>query len=284
MQIHPTAIVHPSAQLGAECEVGPGAIIEADVVLGPRCVVGPRAFVGRYTHMGADNALHIGAVVGYTPQDLKFDPETVSHCRVGNGNEFREYTVVHRSARAGDATIVGDRCFLMNHAHLGHDVKLGNDVIVGASGLLAGFVEVDDRAFISGNTAVHQFCRVGRIAMLRGLSGVSKDVPPFCIADFRNTLRGLNSVGLQRAGFDADTRMALKEVFKMLFRSGLPLADAAREVEETPHFEVPEVVELVTFCRTSKRGIVSWMHSDLSDGSDDEWLSRARFQAEAEAE
>ncbi len=277
MQIHPTAIVDPSAELSPECEVGPGAIIEADTVIGPRCRIGPHAFVGRFTRMGADNVLHIGAVVGNIPQDLKFDRDTVSSLEIGEGNEFREYCVIHRSAEEGCATRIGDRCYFMNHSHLGHDGELGNEVIVGASALLAGFVTVGDRAFISGNTAVHQYCRIGRISMIRGVSGISKDVPPFCIADFRNSLRGLNSVGLQRAGLDGDTRMALKEVFKMLFRSGLPLADAAREVEDTPHYEVAAVQELVRFCRESKRGIVNWMHSDVSD---DEWVSRAQVKAE----
>ncbi len=258
MLVHPTAVVDPGASLGEDCDIGPGAVIEADVVIGDRCRIGPHAFIGRNTTLGTDNHLHIGAVVGHTPQDLSYDPSVVSFCRVGNGNTFREYSVVHRSAREGKATVIGDGSYFMNHCHIGHDVRVGDEAIIGASALLAGYVEIGNRVYLSGNTAVHQFCRVGRIGMLRGVSGVSMDIPPFCIADWHNTLRGLNKVGLRRAGVHRDTREALKEVFRMLFRSGDSLVDAMQAVEESDYHDVAEVRELLEFCRASKRGVVSW--------------------------
>ena len=258
MRIHPTAVVDPKAVLGDDCEVGPGAVIEAEVVMGNRCRVGPNAFVGRFTKMGDDNLLHIGAVVGHVPQDLSYDSKTVTHCKVGDGNVFREYCVIHRSAKDGGATIIGDRNFFMNHSHVGHDAKFGNEIILGASALIAGYVQVGDRAYFSGNTAVHQFCRVGRLGMLRGVSGVSMDIPPFCIADWHNTLRGINVVGLRRAGISDKSREALRAVFRQLFRSGDALAEAINKVANGEYGKIPEVVELLTFCRESKRGIVSW--------------------------
>lgn len=263
MLIHPTAVIDSKAEIGEDCEIGPGAIIEAGAILGPRCKIGPNAFVGRFTRMGADNKLHIGAVVGYIPQDIKFDPNTVSYCEIGDGNTFREYSVIHRSARPEGATKIGNHNFLMNHGHIGHDVVVGDQTIIGAGALLAGYVQIGDRAYISGNSAIHQFCRVGRIAMLRGVSAVSMDIPPFCIADWHNTLKGVNKVGLQRAGLNLKAREGIKHTFKTLFRSGDLLQQAIRTVEGDAELAgIPEVQELLQFVRESKRGIVSWRHAD----------------------
>lgn len=263
MLIHPTAVIDSKAEIGDDCEIGPGAIIEAGAILGPRCKIGPNAFVGRFTRMGEGNHLHIGAVVGHIPQDIRFNPNTVSYCEIGDFNTFREYSVIHRSARPEGATRIGSHNFVMNHGHIGHDGIIGDHAIIGAGAVLGGYVEVGDRAYISGNSAVHQFCRIGRIGMLRGVSGTSMDIPPFCIADWHNTLRGINKVGLVRAGFSAEARDALKGVFKTLFRSGDPMHDAIAVVHANAQWmAVPEVQELLAFVRTSKRGIVSWRHVD----------------------
>ncbi|MGE3851744.1 MAG: acyl-ACP--UDP-N-acetylglucosamine O-acyltransferase [Planctomycetota bacterium] len=268
MRIHPTAVVDPKAELGEDCEVGPGAVIEADVVVGKRCIIGPHAFIGRYSRLGDDNKLHIGAVVGHVPQDLSYDAKAITYLKAGNGNVFREYCVIHRSAKEGGATIIGDRNFFMNHSHVGHDTRFGSEIILGASALLAGYVNVGDRAYISGNTAVHQFCRVGRLGMLRGVSGVSMDIPPFCIADNHNQLRGINVVGLRRAGISDKSREALRTVFRLLFRSGDALVEAINKVAAGEYGKINEVVELLNFCRESKRGIVSWRNAE-NGGSPD---------------
>lgn len=269
--IHPTAIVDESAELGAACRVGPGAIVEADVQLGTGCIVGPHAFVGEGTVLGEGNVLHIGAIVGYIPQDLKYKLGTRSRLVAGDRNHFREYSVLHRSASEGEETTIGSDCLFMHQAHVGHDCHLGNGVILGPNCLLAGHVTIGDRAFLSGNTAVHQFCRVGRLGMLRGLSGVSMDIPPFCIADQHNTLMALNVVGLRRAGIAGDARRRLREVFQTLFRSGLALSEAVEQVavEEEDGGAVSEVLELLGFIRESQRGIVSWRHGRFGDVSED---------------
>lgn len=252
MAIHPTAIIHPTAKIDPSTEVGPNAVIEEEVEIGPRCRIWPNAFVGRGTTLGEGNQLHMGAVVGHQPQDLKFKGEK-SFTRIGKFNSFREYTNIHRGNGEGSATEIGDRCLIMATAHIGHNSKLGNEVIMANGSMLAGHVEVADRAFISGNCTVHQFCRIGRYAMLSGLTGVSKDVPPFMIVDGINLIGGINIVGLKRAGFSPATRKAIKEAYKILYRSGLNFKNAVDQIGR--EILDPEVQSLIRFICESKRGI-----------------------------
>ncbi len=257
-KVHPTAIVDAGVIIGKGSIIGPYTIIESNVVIGESNNIGPNVFVGQHTKIGDNNQIHMNSVIGHLPQDIGFRPETFSYLSIGSNNTIREGSVLHRSARENGVTILGDGNFLMHHSHLGHDVEVGNQTILGPNSLLAGYVFVGDRCFISGNTAVHQFCRVGRMGLLRGVSAVSMDIPPFCIADWHNTLRGLNIVGLKRAGISSDNREELKDAFKFLFRSGYSLSEAARNLEKSTSNTL--VHELIDFIKTTKRGIVSWRH------------------------
>jgi UDP-N-acetylglucosamine acyltransferase len=206
--------------------------------------------------------VHAGAVLGDLPQDLGFQGGD-SFLRIGANCMLREGLTIHRGTKPGSATEIGDGCFLMANAHFAHNVKLGNGVIVVSGALLAGYVEVGDRAFISGNAVVHQFVRIGRLAMLGGISGVSKDVPPFFTVrpGAVNRVLGVNIVGLRRAGFKPDERQAIREAFKLLYRSGLNVTDAvARLRGATP---AAPVLEICDFIDQSRRGIIGF-------GGDDE--------------
>ena len=255
MTIHPTAIIDPSARLGRDVSVGPFAIVEAQVEIGDGCVIGPRASLLAYTTLGAGCRIHTGAVIGDLPQDMAFANEP-SYVRMGANCTIREYVTIHRGTKPGSETTLGDGCFLMGGAHLAHNVKLGNGVILANSVLLAGYVEVGDRAFISGSVVVHQFVRIGRLAMIGGGSGVSKDVPPFCLVPgvTANRVACLNLVGLKRAGLTTEQRQQVKEAFRLLYRQGLTATDAvARMREAFP--EGSPAREMAEFTATSKRGI-----------------------------
>lgn len=253
VEVHPTAVLHPSVRLGAGTRIGPYAILGEDVVLGDRCEVGPGVHLVRWVEAGADNRFHSGVVIGDAPQDLRHDGSP-SSVRIGSGNVFREHVTVHRGAKPGGVTVLGDGNFLMAGSHVGHDGVLGNHVILANGALLAGHVQVGDRAFISGNCLVHQFCRVGRLALMQGGSAISKDLPPFCIGRGDNGMCGLNVVGLRRAGVEAAQRLALRRAYHTLFRSGRRLVESLAELEAGFAAE-PMVLEWVAFVRSGKRGV-----------------------------
>lgn len=218
--IHSTAIVHPAARLGENVQVGPYAVIEGAAEIGDRCVIQAHAIIGAHVKMGPDNTIGYGAVIGADPQDFAFKPEVESWVRIGARNRIREYATLHRGTTPGTATIVGDDCFLMAGAHLGHNVHLGNRVIVANNSLLGGHVVVEDNVFIGGGCVFHQHMRVGRLVIAQGASAFSKDIPPFTLAAERNTVAGLNVVGLRRAGFSPEQRKEVKAAFDLLYRSG----------------------------------------------------------------
>jgi UDP-N-acetylglucosamine acyltransferase len=251
--IHPTAIVHPSARLAEGVQVGAHAFIDADVSIGPETRLLPGAHIGRWTTLGAENVVYPGAVIGHDPQDIGYHGEE-SHTLIGDGNRFREGVTVHRGNRAGTRTVIGNNNFFMVNSHIAHNCVIGNHVILVNGALLAGHVEVQDGAIISGNCQVHQFVRIGPLAMMRGGSGSTKDIPPFCINDGLNCLRGINVVGLRRNGFDPKRIRAVKEAFKTIFHSGLPLKDALARVEAAPDV-TSDVRQMLDFIRASKRGI-----------------------------
>ena len=255
MNIHPTAVVDHGALLGAGVVVGPFAVIERDTQIGDGCVIGPHVVIHRYTSIGSACRIHAGAVIGDLPQDLAFKPDTVSYVRLGARCWIREGVTIHRGTKPDTVTEVGDDCFLMVNSHLAHNVKLGNGVILVNGALLAGYAEVGDNAFISGNAVVHQFVRIGRLAMLGGVSGVSKDVPPFCTAKSHeaNQILGLNVVGLRRAGFKPEERQALRSAFKILYRSGLNISQAVERIRA--EFKETIIIEFCDFIESSKRGI-----------------------------
>ena len=209
--IHPTAIIDPAARLDPTVEVGPHALIDGAVEIGPHCVIGPYVYLTGVTTIGAHNRFHAGCVIGDAPQDLKYDGAP-TRVRIGDHNVFREHFTVNRSAIAGEETIIGSHNFLMQHGHVAHNCVIGDHVILAGGALLAGHVVVQDRAFISGNCLVHQFTRVGRLAMMQGGAAISKDLPPFTVALRENEICGLNIVGLRRAGFPAEQRLELKRL------------------------------------------------------------------------
>jgi UDP-N-acetylglucosamine acyltransferase len=250
--IHSTAIIHPGARLHSSVEVGPGAVIDGDVTLGPGCRVGPHVYITGHTTIGAGNRFYAGCVIGEAPQDVKYKDEP-TRLQIGDNNLFREGCTAHRSAIAGEATVIGSHNFLMVHSHVAHNVRMGDHVILVNGALLAGHAEVGDRAFISGNCLVHQFVRVGALALMRGGSAVSKDLPPFTIARGDNRLGGLNIIGLRRAGFSPAERLELKKIYHRLFRRRGKFSTALAAARE--EFTSAPARVLLDFAASAKRGL-----------------------------
>jgi UDP-N-acetylglucosamine acyltransferase len=230
--IHPTAIIDPKAKLGSQVAVGPHAVIEGPVQIGDECEILAHAVITGHVIMGSRNVVGYGAVIGGEPQDFAFRPEVCSAVHIGDGNRFREYCTIHRGTKENTATVVGDGCYLMAGAHLGHNVRLGDRVIIANNSLLGGYVQVEDGVFIGGGCVFHQFIRIGRLAICQGGSSFSKDIPPYSLAAERNTVAGLNIVGMRRAGFSAEQRAEIKEAFGLLYRRGLNVTQALAAARE----------------------------------------------------
>ncbi len=250
--IHPTAVVHPRAQLDATVVVGPGAVIDAEVTVGPRCVIGPHVYLTGHTTLGADNRVHAGCVLGEAPQDLKY-AGAATRLRIGDRNVFREHVTVHRSNTPEEDTVVGSDNFLMAHCHVGHNCRLGDRIILANGAALGGHVTVQDRAFISGNCLVHQFVRVGMLALMQGGSAISKDLPPFTVARGENAICGLNVVGLRRAGVSDRDRLELRRLYRFLFRSHRNLREAVVAARSRFMSELGQ--RLLDFIAASRRGV-----------------------------
>ena len=230
--LHPTAIIHPDAQLGTEVTVGPYAVIEGAARIGDGCVIQAHAIIGAHVVMGRDNLIGYGAIIGGDPQDSAFQPAMKSEVRIGDGNKIREYVTIHRGTTEGSATVVGDGCFLMAGAHLAHNCQLGDHVVIANAAMLGGHVHVGDGVFIGGGCVFHQYVRIGRLANCQGASAFSKDIPPFTTAAERNGIAGLNIVGLRRAGFSAEERAEIKAAFALLYRRGRNTAQALAAARE----------------------------------------------------
>ena len=252
--IHKTAIIDPKAELGANVTVGPFSYIEGEVRIGNGCVIGPHVSILQYTSISDNCEIHSGAVIGDVPQDIGFE-KGESYVRIGSNCIIREGVTIHRGSKTGTATEIGNACFLMAFSHCGHNVKLGRGVIVANGALLAGYVEVGEQAFISGNVIIHQFVRIGRLAMLGGGCGISKDVPPFCTSKpcSPNEILTLNVVGMRRVGMSADERSQIKKAFNILYRSGLNVKDAVGKIRES--FSLSPALEFCSFIDESERGI-----------------------------
>ena len=252
MPIHPTAIVDPRAAVHPQADIGPYVVIDGPVHVGPGTRVLAHATLLGWTQIGADNVIHPGAVLGDAPQDLAYDGSE-SYLRIGDRNVIREHVQMHRGTQPGSATIVGNDNYCMNNAHVAHNCRVGNRVILANGAVLGGHVEVQDQVFLSTGCAVHQYVRIGRLAFMRGLSRTSRDVPPFCIIDGTHTVRALNRVGLRRAGFSGQQIRELQDAFSRLFRRARNLAVAIREFDRGACS--PEVCELIDFIQASKRGV-----------------------------
>lgn len=255
MPIHPTAIVDPSAEVAADVEVGPYCVIGAGVVLGAGCWLQHHVTIMGPSRIGERNRFFAYASIGQQTQDLKYQGEP-TYLEVGDGNTFREFCTVNRATMPGDKTIVGSHNHFLAYSHIGHDCVVGNHVIFSNNGTLGGHVVMGDHAIISGLSAVHQFCRIGERSMIGGCAKVVQDVPPYCIVDGHPAVtRGLNLVGLQRAGFPEEAIRSLRWVFRVIFRKGLNITQALEELEAEPEKLTPEARVLMEFARTTKRGL-----------------------------
>jgi UDP-N-acetylglucosamine acyltransferase len=252
IEIHPTAAVHPRAALGEGVTIGPFAVVENDAIIGDGCEISAHAVVKRHTTLGARNRVYEHAVLGGEPQDVKFRGDE-TRLIVGDDNLIREYCTLHRSNSPDEDTRVGSRNFLMVGVHVAHNCHVGDDNIFANGVALAGHIEVEDHAFLSNNVGCHQFIRIGRYAMVGGKSKIVQDVLPFFTTDGNPPrVRGLNSVGLRRAGFTAEQRQNLKHAYKILLRSGLSLDDALAQLAAS---DDENVAHLVKFIRATQRGI-----------------------------
>jgi UDP-N-acetylglucosamine acyltransferase len=259
MPVHPstkiaaTARIAPGAEIAEDVEIGDFVLVEDDVVVGPRTKLEPHVVVKRWTTLGADNQISAGAVLGTDPLDKNFSGDR-SYLKIGNGNRIREHYTISRGTEPESATEIGDNNYIMTSGHIAHNCRLGSNIVVCSCALIAGYVEIEDQAFISGGVVVHQFSKIGRLAMIGGNTRVNKDAAPyFLYSEFNITPCGLNLVGLRRAGFSPADIAALKKAYRLLFRENLPLEQALRRVEQEPATE--HTRHLVEFIRGSKRGI-----------------------------
>lgn len=254
-RIHPTAIIAPDADIAGDVEIGAFAIIGEGCTIDSGCVIAPRATLERNVTLGRSVKVGIGTVLGGAPQDLKYAGEETT-VEIDDGTVIREYATINRGTAHSFKTTVGTNCLLMSYVHIGHDCRIGNSVILSNVVQLAGHVTIEDKAIISGMSAVHQFARIGRHSFIGGMSRVSKDIPPFLKAVGNPVkLYGLNTIGLQRSGMDEETIRELKRAYRLLFRSDLNVTQAI-ERAQTEIEALPEVKELIRFVEASERGVV----------------------------
>lgn len=252
--VHPTAIVHSNAQLGEGCQIGPYCIIGEHAVLGANCRLHSHVVIDGHTVLGQGNEIFPFACLGLKTQDLKWKGGT-TWTKIGDFNVFREHVTIHSATGDGEETVVGSHNHVLAYCHLAHNVRLGNRVIMSNVATLAGHVLVEDHAVIGGLAAVHQFCRIGTMAIIGGCSKVVQDVPPYMLADGNPAeTKTINKVGLDRNNVSDNVQAALKQAYRLLFREGMTISKALERIEkELP--AMPEIQRLVQFTRTSERGI-----------------------------
>ncbi len=252
-EIAPTARVHPGAVVGPGVVVGDFAVIEQDVAIGAGTRLEPYVYIKRWTTLGERNEISAGTVLGTDPLDKNFTGER-SYLKIGNGNRIREHYTISRGTAPESTTVIGNENYIMTSGHIAHNCRIGDRTVIASCALVAGYAEVEDEAFISGGVVVHQYSKIGRLAMVGGNTRVNSDVPPyFLCSDFNVAAKGLNLVGLRRAEFKAAEIAALKRAYWILYRSGLKLEQALARIEsEGP---TAHTLHLVAFIRSSKRGI-----------------------------
>lgn len=252
--LHPSAVIHPKARIGRGCRIGPFCVIGEHVVLGDNSVLHSHVVLDGHTELGHANEIFPFACIGFKTQDLKWTGG-ITRTRIGDSNTIREYVTVHSATHDGNTTLIGSHNHILAYSHIAHDVVLGNHVIMSNAATLAGHVLVEDHAVIGGFGAVHQFCRIGKMAIVGGCSKVVQDVPPFMLADGNPAeTRTINKLGLERNGISSEAQAALRQAYKILFRERLIISNALARIEsEIP--PLPEVRHLVAFIRSSERGI-----------------------------
>ena len=251
--VAPTARVHPDAIIGPGTRIGEFCVIESDVAIGASCLLEPYVYIKRWTTMGDRNEISAGTVLGTDPLDKNFSGAR-SYLRIGHGNKIREHYTVSRGTAPESVTELGDDNYIMTSGHIAHNCKIGSQTVIASCALIAGYVEIEDQAFVSGGVVVHQFSKIGKLAMIGGNTRINSDVPPFFLyAGHDVVAKGLNVVGLKRAGYKSSDLTVLKKAYQYLYRSGLKLQDALARIEaEIP---TPETLHLVSFIRKSERGI-----------------------------
>jgi UDP-N-acetylglucosamine acyltransferase len=248
-----TARIHPQASIGPGASIGEYAIVEEDVVIGALCRLEPHVFVKRWTTVGERNQISAGTVLGTDPLDKNFTGQR-SYLRIGDGNIIREHYTISRGTQPESVTTIGNDNYIMTSGHIAHNCVIGNNCVIASCALVAGHVQVEDQAFVSGGVVIHQYSKIGRLAMVGGNSRVNLDLPPFFLyTDFNARPNGLNVVGLKRAGFTTDEIAALKSAYRILYRSGLKLKDALARI--TAELDTEHTRHLVKFIESSERGI-----------------------------
>ena len=252
MNVHPTAVISPKAQIAADVDIGPYSTVEADVAIGRGCKFYAGSHICSGTTLGPNCIVHIGACLGGEPQDLAYKGAR-SYLKIGSNNVFREYATVHRGTEEGSSTLIGDNNYFMCLSHVAHNCKIGDNVIICNNTMLAGYTEIADRVFISATCLVHQFVRIGTLAMIGGGVRLNKDFPPYMSTAADNIVESYNIIGLKRAGLDAKTRNAIKQAHRILYRENLNTKSALEKIASIE--DSPAIKHLVDFIKSSKRGV-----------------------------
>jgi UDP-N-acetylglucosamine acyltransferase len=251
--VAPTARIHPDAVIGPQTRIGEYCVVESDVRIGARCLLEPYVYVKRWTTLGDDNEISAGTALGTDPLDKGFTGER-SYLLIGNHNKIREHYTISRGTKPESETRIGDGNYIMTSGHIAHNCVLGDNTVVASCALVAGYVELESQVFLSGGVVVHQFSKIGRLAMVGGNTRVNSDLPPyFLYSGFNVVAKGLNLVGLKRAGFSLGEIRRLKSAYRLLYRSGLSLEHALQRIEE--EIPSPHTRHLIEFIGRSKRGI-----------------------------
>ncbi len=253
--IHETAVIGSEVKLGKNVTVGPFAVIDGPVSIGDECRIGPHCHICGDTSIGARTKIHAGAVIGDEPQDHGYHDQA-SSTEIGNDCVIREYVTIHRGSREGNVTRIGNNAMLMGFVHIGHDCQIADRVVIANNCMIAGHVEIGEKAFLSGAVAVHQFARIGRLAMIASNQRISQDVAPFCMVGDEGAIVGPNSVGLRRAGLTSTQRSCLKEAIKTFFFRGLAHEDALIMMQEM-YADSAQIADFIEFVRNSKRGMLA---------------------------
>lgn len=254
-EIHETAVVHPNARIGRNVVIGPYAIIGENVEIGDNCIIDPQVSIEGWTTIGEGNRFYHGATIGCEPQDLKFKGEK-SFLFIGDNNIFRENVTISRGTEGGGGeTRIGSNNLFMAYSHVAHDCQVGNNIVMGNCTALAGHVVIEDRAIIAGLSGVHQFCKIGKMAMVGAHTKIVKDVPPFVLVDGNPAkVSGINVVGLRRNGISPEIRDEIKKAYRILYRSSLTINQAVEQMEQELQ-GIPEVDHFIRFLRSAERGI-----------------------------
>ena len=253
MKIHKTAIVSKKAKLGKNVKIGPWCVIEAGVAIGDNTKIWQNVYIAGGTVMGKDNVIHMGAALGHEPQHLLYKKEKTGLV-IGDRNIIREYVTIHRAFVPGENTRIGKDNYIMGLAHVGHDCRIANGLIMCNGVLLAGHVTVEDNVFIGGGAAAHQFVTIGTMAMIGGLTKVNQDVLPYTLIEGNAEVRGLNVVGIRRSDLSEKAKAQIKEIYRIIYRLGLNTTNALKEVKKIPNL-TKEALYMIRFIEKSKRGL-----------------------------